>query len=201
MQLKVIRTSVLTRSLWGVITVNAVIYTAIWVLGVFYQPHLRTLGFSVSSMGLLYLVFRLIGAAGSYTSAGLGKRLGEYRQLFVLPFLLACTILLISYSGIPWGVVFIAVTFFFNGSIKPLISTIINQRVESRHRATVLSLNSLVGSLVLVPVQPLMGVYAEQLGLTSAFTLIGCFVLLGSVIAYRVSHLLANNLKIVGKSA
>lgn len=197
-QLKSLGSGVLTRPLWGILAVNAMIYTGVWVLGVFYQPHLISLGYRVAGLGVLYLIFKFIGAAGSLSSAKMGQRLGEHRQLFLMPLVLGVVVLAIGAVGASWVVVFIAMTYFINASLRPLISTLINQRVESRHRATVLSLSNLLGSLVLVPVQPLMGAFAETMGMAAGFYLIAGFILVGGVIAIGVSRMLSQEQTVAG---
>ncbi len=55
--------------------------------------------------------------------------------------------------------------------LMPLATGQINRRIDSRHRATVLSIHGMVGSLLLAALAPALGFATDNSGLGVAFAL------------------------------
>ena len=128
---------------------------------------------------------------GSMNSGRITRLIGERKQLVGLVFLLAASTLILARANAWLAVAFIGLNFLFYGALGPLVNSMINNRTESQHRATVLSITSLCGSLLLVPAQPLFGLFAQTWGLDAGFGLVAALLLITTLAAVGTVRLLS----------
>ena len=67
------------------------------------------------------------------------------------------------------------------GMQNPVLASYVNKRIPSERRATMLSVQSVVGSFILGIVQPMGGIMADQFGLQGMFAAFACLTLVGGV--------------------
>lgn len=147
----------------------SLVFSVLWMMQVFYQPYLKGVGFAVSSIGIIYLCMRLLGAAASFMSARIKAYLGEWTWLKLLPFMLTAVIYVLGFITSKVGVIFIATISFLSAVSSPIIGAYINKRIPSERRATILSLMGLFSSLVMIPTEPVLGRCADLFGLNNTF--------------------------------
>ncbi|MCB0992969.1 MAG: MFS transporter [Acidimicrobiales bacterium] len=119
------------------------------------QPWLtEALGRSPNDLGVAPLlsgatlaVMTLVGAAAARSSAVLGRALGVRFALVALGALSACIATLMAASTGLWVLALIAFRSVQGAAAPVLISAYVAPRIEQRHRATFLSLDSLAGRL------------------------------------------------------
>jgi ABC-type dipeptide/oligopeptide/nickel transport system permease subunit len=62
------------------------------------------------------------------------------------------------------------------GLQNPVLATYVNRHIPSSHRATILSVQNLVGNLILAFLQPLGGSIADRFGLQGTFLMFGAVI-------------------------
>ena len=167
----------------NLIILAALVATAAWVLGVLYQPHLQSLGFSVAMIGALYLVLRLCGAVGSNYAHAIGRALRRAAPLALVPALLCVSVALLALFHSMAAVVFMFTNKFLESVLSPLLSAAMNEQIESEKRATVLSIASLTSSLLLAAVQPFAGNVADRFTTAAGFWLLAAILGVAAVFA------------------
>jgi MFS family permease len=120
---------------------SAVMGAAIWALHIFYQPLLDSYGISVQGIGLLYLCFKLSAAAAAHIAHAWHRALGK-AALYVVPLVLALSVLGMGLSSMPLALLLVFVPFVIDGLYQPIVSALLNQNLPSGKRATIISLGS-----------------------------------------------------------
>lgn len=151
-------------------------------------------------MGLIYAGFFVVAAISGRTVDRILKRFGESGGLILVsllifpPFALIYLVAQGFFSpdlGLILGVLTQIPDYIFWGIETPLITTILNRRVESKDRATVLAINSFFTTLVIAFAEPAVGQVATSysfgtgLGLAA---LVACLPTAYVVSAYRHSE-------------
>ncbi len=147
----------------------ALMGVAAFAPALFIQPFLRAHDVGVGNLGFVQtpnLILTIAGALLAYrASALLGKR-----ALFAgMPVIMAASYVLLG----AWGSVYAYAGFFpiaaMQGFSRPATADYINQRIPSGQRATILSLNQLLFSLALAPLEPALGFIGDHWGLVWIF--------------------------------
>jgi MFS family permease len=161
----------------------------------FQQPWLAGHGVVTADLGLWQAPVQAVEVLGALAAVRLLIRLGERGAFFALPLTLClCGVAL---GCVDW--VWIAVAFlgmgFVRGLHNPILASYVNRRIESARRATVLSVQSVVGNTFMAVTWPLGGVVADTFGLRTVFLAYaaGSLVLAGGALvlwdrAERSSH-------------
>ncbi len=145
---------------------------AVWASFLYYE----SLGISVGFFGLIFAVFQLSSAFGSSRAHAIEKAIGM-RQALTLPLLIGAIFILAGLVHSPIIIPFIILYSFLWGLSFPLFLDLINRRIESDIRATVLSVAMMAGSLTYVVLAPLFGKLVDTSSLGKAFFILGfCFL-------------------------
>jgi predicted MFS family arabinose efflux permease len=149
----------------------------IWAMHLFYQPLMRFYGIEVENIGILYLFFRITAAAGAYFSDAIYRKLGKV-VIYGIPL---CFVISVFAQGIfitPWILAFIFVIFFISGLYFPLLRDLLNQRIPSGKRATIISTGAMISCLISTAINPLLGRISDYFSLHTAFNILGAGSLL-----------------------
>jgi len=135
----------------------------------FLQPQAQLLGVSLAGIGLLVMAAQLTDMLGSNWSDRLKARFGEGRLITVAPaIILASLIVLAMFQKVP-VLIFIAVIGFFTSVIRPILLNRIQNEVSDEVRATIISMNSLMNTVIAAISQPTLGFVADQSGFPAAY--------------------------------
>lgn len=147
-----------------------------WYWIALYQPFLAQANVPATWFGPALAIGTLISAWVSQHAAGIERRLSPRYGLLILTLLPGVLYVLMGFehSAITALVLFIAQQGTMNAA-SPLINAYANQRIDSRYRATALSLLSLLTTLYLA----IVGV---PIGALAAWSLPALFVMMGIVI-------------------
>ena len=132
-------------------------------------------GLSVLNIGIYLAASSLAAAAGAMLAARLEKKLGEAKILKTAPFIVAAGIALMYFTG--WALVPFCVINFVEAVIFVATRDYINKSITSDRRATVLSFESLMFSLVMILTFPLFGYLSDSIGMDISFVLLGGLML------------------------
>ncbi len=177
------------REVWRASEVRAVVllagttFAAIESVHYLVQPYLLNRGVEVGVFfSLLQAPMLLAGIGGAWFSSRLQGRIGPIRLLLGLPMVavvgyaaLAASPGLAAYAAFP-------VMFALGSCIRPVAGGYVNRRVGSERRATILSMQGMVSSLVLAALAPAAGSATDQWGLSPAFALVGAFTVVALVL-------------------
>lgn len=132
--------------------------------------YLKDNGFSLAMISL-FLILQSGGAIIGGASANLLKvRYNEENLLRIIPFLIAIAIVLIPTPYFVFSLFFMG---FSDSILYVVLTNKINHRIQSDERATILSLNSIFFSIVMIGLFPAFGIFADQSGLSIAFVTLG----------------------------
>ena len=142
-------------------------------LAVFQQPWLAEHGVTTSQLGLWQAPARGAAVFSALIIGWLLVRVGERTAFFALPVTLtACTFALAGIDHAWVAVAFIGMG-FVSGMQDPFVASYVNHRIDSKRRATVLSVQNVVQNLILAGMQPIGGVIADAFGLQAVFLMFG----------------------------
>lgn len=137
------------------------------------QPYWQAVGMPIWSFGVLFFLMQAIRGGCLARATSLLLRVDRRKVAFVLMAALCCGFFLQAVVTHPAGIILTAFPAAIYGFSHILILGQINQRVESRMRATVLSIESLMWRMVFALMAPIIGFVQETAGLQSAFAACG----------------------------
>jgi len=112
---------------------------------------------------------QLIDMLGSNWSDWLKAFFGERRLITIVPTIVFVSlIVLAAFQKLP-VLIFIAVIGFFTSVIRPILLNRIQNEVSDEVRATVISMNSLMNTVIAAISQPTLGFVADQSGFPAAY--------------------------------
>lgn len=140
-------------------------FSAIWIIGIFYQPYLKNLGIRVEIVGVIYLFATLLAAAGASLASRFESITGESGFLISIPVIFVFSYLFMGFLHSLVAISFIFAVSFFRGAFWPIMSKYLNKRIPSERRATIISLASLMYSVIMIPSEPVFGNLADRFSL------------------------------------
>ena len=142
----------------------------IWAYFLYYE----SIGISIGFFGVLMAAFQLSAAVSSRQAHALEKFLGQKQSLLIL-LLVAPTFVLLGIFQSLVLIPLILLNAFLMGFGFPLLMDHMNRLIESKIRATVLSVANMTRSLSYVILSPLFGKIVDSYSLSTAFMLLGVF--------------------------
>jgi MFS family permease len=145
---------------------------------VFVQPFLDEHGVSTGNLGLWQAPVRGAGILSAFFAYKLVARMGEKASFFAMP--IAVAIGMIALAGIDnlWIYAAFLPIGLVAGMQNPVLASYVNRRIPSERRATMLSVQSVVGSLIFAVMQPFSGVLADAVGLQGMFLALALIALI-----------------------
>ncbi len=138
-----------------------------WLLQVFINEY----GLSFISIGMIWLFYNLLtGFTSSYTA----KIIQFYKEkiYLLLPVFLLLMLLVLSLSSAKWQFIFILFAALTFGIKMPFIYYLMNQRLSSFARASVLSIDSLTTRLLFSGLAILLGYILDHQTIEQAFAIL-----------------------------
>lgn len=165
------RVVVQRRALRYLVLFTALFSGVAWLLTfVLFQPYVVDHSLEVGWVGILFTLLRGAGTCGSLLGHRVARRLPARVALWTLPVgFAACFTMIGAASWWPMGFTAMLAVALLHGAFRPTLSALLNERLTSDVRATVLSLESLIFSLLIGALQPAIGFVADHAGLAGAF--------------------------------
>jgi MFS family permease len=172
--------------------IYSAIMLAVWFSGfMLYQPYLQSINIPLVYFGFIYFAINMLAAAGSRMADKIEAILGEKKILTILLFVFAVCYLGMSKQLYILGFIFPVVLAFAGGVFDPVLSDYMNKHIESSHRATVLSLQTLLTEFMCTLSAPFFGWIVDFWSLKTAFITaaiilaINLFILIGAFTIIR----------------
>ncbi|MDA3839266.1 MAG: MFS transporter [Candidatus Delongbacteria bacterium] len=172
-----------TKNLWYIFGISAFIF-AFMIIGFWYvQPILKKEAIPIIAFGVVFAVFKLVAFISARYSASITNKIKISGSIALMIFLIA-----LGYTGICFfegyiRLLFIIPFYIVGGLYMPIMNSALNQRIDSKSRATVLSINNLFGRLVFSILAPMVGFYSDINGMNATFLYISLIIVaLGSIL-------------------
>lgn len=143
---------------------------------IFVQPFLDQHGVDTGNLGLWQAPVRGAGVIAALLVHQFVSRAGQRAAFFAMPAAIAVAMFALAGVDSLWVyVVFLGVG-MVAGMQNPVLASYVNRRIPSERRATMLSVQSVIASFLLIGIEPLGGVLADQFGLQAMFLAMGLIV-------------------------
>ncbi len=154
-----------------------------WFAQIFlYEAHIPNRYF-----GILWTVLNMMVAIGSFSSHRIDQHISNAKTLLFILLFISAGYFIASLTIAPYGIVFLLVFYFVRGAAHPMLKERINALTESKIRATVLSVRSLLIRIMFALLGPLMGLFTQRISLSFALALCGCVILIpGSMLVFAM---------------
>jgi MFS family permease len=163
------------RLVW-LIGYSMVVFVMLRATVYLYQPFLRSRGFGLAAIGLLFAGVYVAASLVAYRTHSWRRRWGDGVLLWALLAVLATSFLVFGLVPGPWVVLVLGVQAVANGVYSPLTKPLLNHEIaDSRRRASILSVESMARRAAMGLFAPIAGLYGEA----SAMQLCGIVGLLG----------------------
>jgi MFS family permease len=139
----------------------------------FLQPQAIALGVPIAAVGFLVMAMQLSNMAGSTWAGWIAARLGESPVLVLVPALVVLSLIVLAAFQIPLALLCFAVLSFVTAVARPLVLNRIQGHVTDAVRATILSMQSLLATLLVTVAEPVLGSVADHSGLSAAYVALG----------------------------
>ena len=144
----------------------------------FFQPYMNQSGIPIFLFGIIWASFTIFAILGSKSADRVDNYLGERKSLWLIICLITFSFIFMGFWSIPFGFIFIYMLQFVRGFSPVVIQDYTNKHLSQGKRATLLSIQSLVGSLLFAIIGPFYGALADKSSLSYAmfFTSISFFL-------------------------
>jgi len=164
---------------------SAIMFAVGFAVFMFFQPYFQLIKVPLAYFGVIYLAMYGLSALGSKIAHRIEEYFGEKKILIINLVVLILCVFGMSRGFVVLGVVFPIIIFFNSGLLDPILADYLNKNIESHHRATVLSLHTLLTQLLTTVSAPFFGWVVDFWSLQTAFVMaaiilvIDLFILVG----------------------
>ncbi len=166
------------RLIWA-IAYSAVVFVLLRATIYLYQPYLKDRGFGIAETGFVFAGVYMVATFVAHQGDLLRRMLGERNLVWGLLATLALSFMLLNQIAGQWALCLLLVQAIANGLYSPLVKPMLNREIaDSRRRATMLSMESIVRRIAMGVFSPIAGFY----GHSSAMYLCGGIGLMGIIL-------------------
>jgi MFS family permease len=153
-----------------------------------FQPILDSKLFGLSSFGLIMSLMTVFEALGSLKPGVFRRLMTDFHTVYFMTLIMAGCLLFIPSAGKIWTLILLCVFAFATGLSFPVQRDLMNGAIrDSRYRATLLSLESIIDRGVTAWLASLIGVYLTEGHLDSFLLLAGFGAVIGTAVLMAFS--------------
>ncbi len=149
--------------------VGASTLTMVWLI----QPYLKIAGLPIKFFGIVWASLNFAVGIFSLNAHKVESFLGRKRTLISLIILTAIAYFLVAAFQKLWAIAFLLIFYFVRGINSPVLKDYLNRLITSDKRATVLSVQGMVGRLIFALVGPFIGWITDIYSLSCALAISG----------------------------
>lgn len=142
----------------------------------FVQPYVLSSSISVGWVGTVILLLRLASITGAALSHRLTKGMKDPVILLLLPVIMTVCLAVAGFVPVIWGIVVLSLMGFCSSALRPALTTMLNRMIPSNRRATVLSMQSLLFTLLLSGTQTVLSSVVDEYGFPVLFFILSAVV-------------------------
>ncbi len=143
-----------------------------------YQPYMKMVGLPLSLFGVVFACLYLFSALWSKYADRLEKKAKEDLTLLLMPTLVVIPMVLMSRLVSLWSLSFLLILQVTFGMHEPILKNHLNRLTPSEIRATMLSVQNMVGNLVFAVSAPFLGSFVDRLGLENALLIFAVVIII-----------------------
>ncbi len=148
------------------------------------QEFFSSLGLNMIEISIIMLFASIISILGALSSEKI-LTLFKHRARYFASVLMGAGIIAMSGHNLIVSVIAFGVINYANSVLYPIQSTAINELIPSGQRATIISVNSMLFSVIMIVLFPICGLIADQMNLHLTFLLLGLLQLIVMVVLGR----------------
>jgi MFS family permease len=154
----------------------------------FVQPQAVALSLPIAAIGVITMGLQMANIAGASWSDELRKRLGERAIIYATPVVIVSGLILLSALQVIPALIFFAMISFVTAAQHPIVLSKIQSEVSDNTRATLLSMQSLMSTIVAAIAQPTLGFIADQAGLAATYIVLAGSLGIMSLFLFRIGR-------------
>ncbi len=159
----------------------ALVFAVSYTFTSLYQPYLVQVGFSVPQFAYILPLMFITEAVGGAWSEQITSRLGERLAFWINFLLLGASLLIMGLLASKFVVPLLLVYGFLQGVLRPLVSTYANRHIEAAHRATIISVQVMMSTVVASALLFVFGFLTDRIGVIALTGVIGGLVLAAGI--------------------
>lgn len=163
--------------LWST-AVLSIVFAVSYSFTSIYQPYLVDIGFAVSAFSFIVPAMFVIEALGGAWSEPITKWFGESASFWINFVTVGVSLLVLGVFANKAALPALFIYSFVQGVLKPFLSTYTNRYIESSHRATVISVQGMFGTIVASSVLFAFGFLTDKIGVIALAQVVGASVLI-----------------------
>ena len=132
----------------------------------------------LSLFGVVFAFLHLFSALVSKYADRIERILKENLTLFLMPALVVISLLFLSRFVFLWSISFILIQQVTFGIHEPILKGHLNRLTLSEVRATMLSMQNMVGNLIFALFAPFLGSLVDRLGLQNALLIFALVIII-----------------------
>lgn len=158
-----------------------IIYTFSAIIYFYGQQFLSDAGYSRASISIIFLFNGVLSSIGAILS---NKVYNKFKSMgwLLISMIISLSIILIGYSSGGISIVIFLVVGFLTSILQPISSKLINSMVESKQRATIISVESMFYSLMMIILFPVCGLIGDKFSLEISFRFVGIIGVLITIV-------------------
>lgn len=157
------------------------------------QQCFASIGMNKISIAWIFLANSISAALGAFVSKYVKDNLKE-KVGFILGFMIGICIFLFGVYIKSIGVILFCLISLLGSVLDPISSQEINELIPSEQRATLISMQSMTYSLMMIAIFPLAGFITEHMGMGITFMSMSIILIVGVGICYRVRQRMKESL-------
>lgn len=180
---------------------SSIVFSVFLIGSLLYQPYLKLVKLPLVYFGAVYFLMYIFAAFGSRIASKLESFLGERKILIILLALMAISFFGMSKIFLLVGIGFPILMYLAAGIFEPVITDYINKHVQSYHRATAMSINSLMTEFISTLIGPFFGYIVDAWSLGAALAMVSVifFIDMIMLVVFFYFSRIFYNLKVVTK--
>ncbi|MGG7214617.1 MFS transporter [Clostridium nigeriense] len=160
------------KKLLNILVFFPIIYTFSAVIYFYGQQFLSDMGYSRVSISIIFLFNGILSSLGAILSNKIYKRFNSWGWL-IISMLISMLLILMGYLNKELIIVIFLAIGFLTAILQPISSELINSMVESKQRATIISVESMFYSLMMIILFPICGLVGDIFSLDVSFKIVG----------------------------
>lgn len=169
------------KKLLNILMFFPLIYTFSAIVYFYGQQLFDDMGYSRLNISIIFLFNGIFSSLGAILSSEIYKRYKSSGWISISIFM-SILIILMGFTENKLSIIFFLCIGFLTAILQPISSKLINSMVESNQRATIISVESMFYSLMMIILFPLCGFIGDKIDLQLSFMLIGTIGILITII-------------------
>lgn len=149
-------------------------YTVMYFYG---QKYFSDYGLNKIQISIIMLMGGLVSCLGAVSCNAILK-ICKDKTKYITSISMGIAIMGLYFHNLTFAIVLFAISSYINALLYPIQSDSLNKLIPSEQRATIISVNSMLFSFMMILIFPLVGFIAETIGLNITFLLLGIFQLI-----------------------